>query len=105
MASAPPLAATCGGTALRSSLTGRATSALSPLDDGAAYLGLVLFGLALIVRAMRTDWQKPQAPRLVDVDEVAELVSQQHLQDRVRTAFNLMLIAGGIAYLIVKAMQ
>jgi hypothetical protein len=57
--------------------------ALSPVDESAAYLGVLLIGIAVMVRSMRLDWQRPRKPTVVNVDEVAALLGEPHLERRI----------------------
>jgi hypothetical protein len=65
--------------------------ALFPIDYSCAYLGVLLFGIALMVRALRQSWQRPDDPELIGMQEVARLFGEKHLERRMTT------VAGFIA--------
>lgn len=55
------------------------------IDYYALYLGLLLIGIALIVRALRKAWQRPRDPELIGFDYVATLFGEPHLKQRMTT--------------------
>lgn len=78
--------------------------ALSPLDPSAAYVGTMLFGIAVMLRAMRRDWQRPRQPAIVDLDEIASVFGERHLEQRVSGVLMISSFVSGIwAYLLTAA--
>lgn len=83
---------------------GLSAIALSPLDASASYVGILVLGIALMFRSMRRDWQRPRQPALIDLDEIASLFGERHLERRVSGVLMLSSFVSGIwAYLLTAA--
>jgi hypothetical protein len=83
---------------------GLSAMAMSPVDADAVYVGTLLLGIAVMFRAMRRDWQRPRQPALIDLDEIASLFSERHLERRVSGVLMISSFASGIwAYLLTAA--
>jgi hypothetical protein len=58
-----------------------------------------------MVRSMRSNWQKPQSPKVVDAEDVAELLGEKHLENRISAALGLAAPLAGIWFFIVEAVR
>jgi hypothetical protein len=56
-----------------------------------------------MVRAMRIDWQRPRSPTVVDLDEVASLLGEPHLERRVTRVLLTVTNVSGIWFYLLEA--
>lgn len=75
---------------------GLAALALTPVDDNAAYAGISILGITLMFRSMRREWQRPRQPTIVELDEVASLFDERHLERRVSAVLVTASFVSGI---------
>jgi hypothetical protein len=77
---------------------------LAPIDASALYLGLLVLGMALIVRSVRSTWRRPTTPDVIDVDYLTFLLSEPHLKHRITRVAALLPIAVAVwTYLVMAA--